>query len=115
LARSKGRGRNLASSVSGENLGRGRKKLSVAWLVGSTRQWGKRETGTDSGEKVSGPRARFSAGPKRCPWPFFIFCSFFLLFLFCFLISFIAFVFDIQMTSNQFVNFSKIQLNIPEQ
>jgi hypothetical protein len=35
--------------------------------------------------------------------------------IFCFLISFITFAFVTQMTSNQFVKFSKIPSNIPEQ
>jgi hypothetical protein len=48
--------------------------------------------------------------------PFFLFCFPFLLFSdFLFSISLITFAFVTQMTSNQFVKFSKIQLNILRQ
>jgi hypothetical protein len=56
-----------------------------------------------------GPTSVLGRKGSRGP---FIFFSFFLLFLCCFLISFITFAFDIRIDSNQFLNFSKIQHNV---
>jgi hypothetical protein len=74
-----------------------------------------RKTCTGSGEEVSGPRVSFRLWAEAFPRPFYIFFLFSSLFLFCFLISFIAFAYCIQFKSNQFQIFYKIQNNIPEQ
>jgi hypothetical protein len=54
------------------------------------------------GGKVSGPRARFSAGPNRFPLALI-----YIFFLFYFLISFITSLNLVQIDLNQFINFSK--------
>jgi hypothetical protein len=71
---------------------------------------GRRKECTGS-EREVGPRAETGAGPKGFPGILLYFFSFFLLFLFYFLISFITFANLVQIDSNQFVNFSKIQRN----
>jgi hypothetical protein len=48
---------------------------------------------------------------RGCPGALFYLFTSFLLFFFCFLISFISFAFWLQFDSNQFLKFSKIQSN----
>jgi hypothetical protein len=55
------------------------------------------------------------AGLERRPRPIYFVFSFFSLFLFCFLISFITFAFQKQTRSNQLQKFSKIKNNISRQ
>jgi hypothetical protein len=64
---------------------------------------------TGSGLGIAGPQTPFSVGPKGLPRPLFYFSFSFLLFFFCFLISFIDFANLVQIDSNQFVKFPRIQ------
>jgi hypothetical protein len=59
---------------------------------------------------LNGPQTRFAAGPKFVPEAHSYFFPLFL-FFFCFLYSFITISNLVQIDSNQFVNFPKIQLN----
>jgi hypothetical protein len=62
-----------------------------------------------------GPWADFLVlARKVSPGSFYIFISFFLLFLFCFLISFITFANLVQFASNQLCKVYKIPSNILE-
>jgi hypothetical protein len=70
---------------------------------------------TISGFADGGPWADCGARPNRCPSALFYIFFFFPLFLFLFSNSFIFFSNLIQINSNQFVNFSKNQLNILRQ
>jgi hypothetical protein len=91
--------------VSGEIFGRRWK------MTGSSDMWGPVVSGRGRVPVRAGflGHGLFSIlGQFVAPWPFCIF-SYFLLFLFCFLISFITFDFAIQMTSNQLLKLSKIQ------
>jgi hypothetical protein len=73
------------------------------------------EGGTGSVFWLDGPWAPFPIWAEGFPEVRFIFFFLFSFFLFYFLYFFITFAFDTQMTSNQFVKFSKIPSNIPEQ
>jgi hypothetical protein len=74
------------------------------------REMRERELGTGSGYRLVGPWAASGVGLNRCPSALFIFFLSFLLFFFLFPISFITFANLVQIESNQFVNFSKIQI-----
>jgi hypothetical protein len=87
----------------------------VAWQTGPTCRRGGEDRQRTGSEIIAGLRAACGTRPDSPPWPLFLYFSSFLLFLFCFLIPFITFAFVTQMTSNQFVKFSKIPINIPEQ
>jgi hypothetical protein len=63
----------------------------------------------------AGKWAAASARPRWAVVPFFFDLSFFSLFIFCSLISFITFAFQIQTRSNQMQKFSKIKNNISKQ
>jgi hypothetical protein len=67
---------------------------------------GERDAAYRFGRGIAGPRAPFSVGPKGLPRPLFLFS-----FLFCFLISFVSFAKMLQIDSNQFVKFPRIQHN----
>jgi hypothetical protein len=62
-------------------------------------------------ERRYGPRADSVTGPNRFPGSISIFISSFLLFFFCFLISFVSFAKMHQINSNHFQKFSKNQSN----
>jgi hypothetical protein len=70
---------------------------------------------TVSEKSLGGLWAASFAGPKGFREPFYIFFFFSPLFLFLFSISFISFSNLVQIDSNQFVSFSKIQLNTVRQ
>jgi hypothetical protein len=79
------------------------------WQGGSTCQRGKGEKWVPVRDWLAGPRASLTSGPKGFPrGPSLFFCS--LSFsLFCFLISFVDFAKLLQINSNHFQKFSKIQ------
>jgi hypothetical protein len=72
-----------------------------------------RKEGTDS-VNLNGPRTGFCSGPRGSRGPFSIFISF-SSFSFLFSYFFISFANILQTMSNQFLIFSKIQINNPEQ
>jgi hypothetical protein len=87
----------------------------VARQVGSTVRERERKKAVPVWDSMLGHGLLAVLGQFLPPWPFSIFFSSFLLFLFVFSISFISFSELVQIDSNQFVNFSKIQINILRQ
>jgi hypothetical protein len=91
---------------------RGRRRSD--WWVRSD-WWGPRvSVGREEAEipfrvRLPGLRAGSSSGPKGSPGPSFIFFFLFFFFFFCFLISFLDFAKKLQINSNHFQKFSKIQ------
>jgi hypothetical protein len=93
-----------------------------AWIFqleieGDTDRWGRLVSGREEkgayrlGSGLPGRGLDLELGQIGAPWPFFLF---FLFSCFLFLICFISFEFDLQIRSNQFINFSKIQHNNTE-
>jgi hypothetical protein len=96
--------REIRLEVRGDDLAR---------QLGPACQWkGEKREGTGS-VLIAGLRAGYTVGPKGMPRGPLLFFSSFLFFLF--LDYFISFSFVLQFDSNQFVKFSKIEDNIPEQ
>jgi hypothetical protein len=98
-------------SVSGEIFGLEVRDDSRVPHVGE----GEREQRVPVRDELAGRGLIPLLGRFGSPWPSSIFLFFSIFFFFCFLISIITFAFVTQMTSNQFVKFSKIPSNIPEQ
>jgi hypothetical protein len=88
-------------------FGPGRKTMTDAWgpRVGE----GERGGGTDSGQRRFGPWVPFLIWAEGFPRPFSIFFSSLLLFFFLFSNSFVSFAKKLQINSNHFQEFSKIQ------
>jgi hypothetical protein len=99
-------GENLGSVISGEKFG------WSSWMIGgshmSVRDRERSGYGFGNGQMGRGLISLLGQKGSRGPFMFFFL---FLFLLFSFSISFITFAFYIQMTSNQFVKFSKIQRN----
>jgi hypothetical protein len=103
------------NSVSDEKFRWGRKTMMWPSQVGPARQQGREKNTYRFRIGFLGRGPDLELGQIVSLGPFFMFFLLFFLFFFCFLISFITFANLVQIDSIQFVNFSKIQLNILRQ